>query len=203
MPPWSPRTHYAASSSQGNNRLGTASSPSPPSSGVSHYLRAFPRLDYAPGGAWCPADRSTRSRRRLWIRAFVRYLLPSVAGDTTPSKMLHFRRPRPASRRSYRLRSARAGIALTGDPDYRIVMEAYPFVTRKIISDESPALQRALKEILYRCARGRCGVCCSTMTTIGDLLATADDLVARSRQSFPRFFVINRVSSPLPLGWPA
>lgn len=43
-----------------------------------------------------------------------------------------------------------AGVALTGDPDYRIVMEAYPFVTRKIISDDSPALQRALRDILYR-----------------------------------------------------
>lgn len=42
------------------------------------------------------------------------------------------------------------GVALTGDPDYRIVMEAYPFVTRKIISDDSPALQRALRDILYR-----------------------------------------------------
>lgn len=41
-------------------------------------------------------------------------------------------------------------MALTGDPDYRIVMEAYPFVTRKIISDDSPALQRALRDILYR-----------------------------------------------------
>lgn len=41
------------------------------------------------------------------------------------------------------------GVALTGDPDYRIVMEAYPFVTRKIISDDSPALQRALRDILY------------------------------------------------------
>lgn len=43
-----------------------------------------------------------------------------------------------------------SGVALTGDPDYRIVMEAYPFVTRKIISDDSPALQRALRDILYR-----------------------------------------------------
>ncbi|CAM9630586.1 unnamed protein product [Laminaria digitata] len=41
------------------------------------------------------------------------------------------------------------GVALTGDPGYRIVMEAYPFVTRKIISDDSPALQRALRDILY------------------------------------------------------
>lgn len=53
--------------------------------------------------------------------------------------------------RSFHPRTERpAGVALTGDPDYRIVMEAYPFVTRKIISDDSPALQRALRDILYR-----------------------------------------------------
>ncbi|CAM9608490.1 unnamed protein product [Discosporangium mesarthrocarpum] len=42
------------------------------------------------------------------------------------------------------------GVALSGDPDYRIVMEAYPFVTRRIIGDKSPALQCALRDILYR-----------------------------------------------------
>ncbi|CAM9527254.1 unnamed protein product [Chrysoparadoxa australica] len=42
------------------------------------------------------------------------------------------------------------GIALTGDPDYRIVMEAYPFVSRKVISSsESPALREVLREIIY------------------------------------------------------
>lgn len=55
----------------------------------------------------------------------------------------------PATRNNPRNKRP-AGVALTGDPDYRIVMEAYPFVTRKIISDDSPALQRALRDILYR-----------------------------------------------------
>lgn len=41
------------------------------------------------------------------------------------------------------------GIALSGDPDYRIVMESYPFVSRRLITDDSPKLQRALNDILY------------------------------------------------------
>jgi len=41
------------------------------------------------------------------------------------------------------------GIALVGNPDYRIVMESYPFVSRKLLSDDRPAFQQALTEILY------------------------------------------------------
>ena len=41
------------------------------------------------------------------------------------------------------------GIALVGDPNYRIVMEAYPFVSRRLLSDDRPAFQQALAEILY------------------------------------------------------
>ena len=41
------------------------------------------------------------------------------------------------------------GIALIGNPDYRIVMESYPFVSRKLLSDDKPAFQKALTEILY------------------------------------------------------
>eukprot|EP00611_Tribonema_gayanum_P021307 TRINITY_DN4064_c0_g1_i4.p1 TRINITY_DN4064_c0_g1~~TRINITY_DN4064_c0_g1_i4.p1 ORF type:complete len:723 (+),score=280.48 TRINITY_DN4064_c0_g1_i4:457-2625(+) len=41
------------------------------------------------------------------------------------------------------------GIALTGDPDYKIVLEAYPYVTRRITTDDSPLLRRALQDILY------------------------------------------------------
>jgi predicted unusual protein kinase regulating ubiquinone biosynthesis (AarF/ABC1/UbiB family) len=44
------------------------------------------------------------------------------------------------------------GIALAGDPNYRIVMATYPFVARKLLSDDAPALQKSLSEILY--ARG-------------------------------------------------
>lgn len=66
------------------------------------------------------------------------------AGFTAYRHMIVF----PPTRRQ--MNHETAGVALTGDPDYRIVMEAYPFVTRKIISDDSPALQRALRDILYR-----------------------------------------------------
>lgn len=41
------------------------------------------------------------------------------------------------------------GIALTGDPSYGIIMEAYPFVARKLLSEDRPEIQRALQEVLY------------------------------------------------------
>jgi predicted unusual protein kinase regulating ubiquinone biosynthesis (AarF/ABC1/UbiB family) len=41
------------------------------------------------------------------------------------------------------------GIALTGDPDYGIIREAYPFVSRKLLSEDRPVMQKALQEILY------------------------------------------------------
>jgi predicted unusual protein kinase regulating ubiquinone biosynthesis (AarF/ABC1/UbiB family) len=41
------------------------------------------------------------------------------------------------------------GIALTGDPNYGIIMEAYPFVARKLLSEDRPEIQRALQEVLY------------------------------------------------------
>ena len=41
------------------------------------------------------------------------------------------------------------GTALQGDPSYRIVMSSFPFVSRKLLADDAPALQRALSEILY------------------------------------------------------
>ena len=33
------------------------------------------------------------------------------------------------------------GIALTGDPSYGIIMEAYPFVARKLLSEDRPEIQ--------------------------------------------------------------
>jgi len=41
------------------------------------------------------------------------------------------------------------GVALQGDPDYGLVMEAYPFVARKLLSEDRPVTQRALQEVLY------------------------------------------------------
>ncbi|CEM03639.1 unnamed protein product [Vitrella brassicaformis CCMP3155] len=42
------------------------------------------------------------------------------------------------------------GIALTGNPEFKLIMEAYPYVSRRVITDASPVLQTALTEILYK-----------------------------------------------------
>jgi len=41
------------------------------------------------------------------------------------------------------------GIALNGNPDYGIIMESYPFIARKLMSEDRPEIQRALEEVLY------------------------------------------------------
>jgi len=41
------------------------------------------------------------------------------------------------------------GIALSGDPDYGIIMESYPFIARKLMREDRPEVQRALQEVLY------------------------------------------------------
>eukprot|EP00957_Ditylum_brightwellii_P009564 721303-Ditylum_brightwellii.AAC.1 len=41
------------------------------------------------------------------------------------------------------------GIALTGNPDYGIIMESYPFIARKLLSEDRPEIQQALQEVLY------------------------------------------------------
>mmetsp|Transcript_3840 Transcript_3840/g.11450 ORF Transcript_3840/g.11450 Transcript_3840/m.11450 type:complete len:761 (+) Transcript_3840:40-2322(+) len=43
------------------------------------------------------------------------------------------------------------GIALTAFPNYRLVMEAYPYVARRVMTEgDTPELRRALAEILYK-----------------------------------------------------
>jgi predicted unusual protein kinase regulating ubiquinone biosynthesis (AarF/ABC1/UbiB family) len=41
------------------------------------------------------------------------------------------------------------GVALTGNPDYGIIMEAYPFIARKLLREDRPEIQAALQEVLY------------------------------------------------------
>jgi len=41
------------------------------------------------------------------------------------------------------------GLALTGDESYGIIMESYPFIARKLLSEDRPEIQRALQEVLY------------------------------------------------------
>lgn len=56
----------------------------------------------------------------------------------------------PAFALLLRALSVLEGIALVGDPDFRLVMEAFPFVSRLIMTDRSPALRDALRQILYK-----------------------------------------------------
>merc|ERR1719502_2450453 len=41
------------------------------------------------------------------------------------------------------------GLARAVDPDYGLIIEAYPFVARKLLSSDRPELQQALQEVLY------------------------------------------------------
>jgi predicted unusual protein kinase regulating ubiquinone biosynthesis (AarF/ABC1/UbiB family) len=41
------------------------------------------------------------------------------------------------------------GVALTGNPDYGIIMESYPFIARTLMSEDRPEIQKALQEVLY------------------------------------------------------
>ena len=41
------------------------------------------------------------------------------------------------------------GVALTGNPDYGLIMEAYPFIARKLLREDRPEIQSALQEVLY------------------------------------------------------
>lgn len=41
------------------------------------------------------------------------------------------------------------GVALTGNPNYGIIMESYPFIARKLLREDRPEIQRALQEVLF------------------------------------------------------
>jgi hypothetical protein len=40
-------------------------------------------------------------------------------------------------------------VALTGDPNYGIILQAYPFIARKLLQSDRPEIQTALQEVLY------------------------------------------------------
>jgi aarF domain-containing kinase len=60
-----------------------------------------------------------------------------------------FRIP-PAFALLLRSLSVLEGIALIGDPKFKLIMEAFPFVSRLILTDRSPALRTALRQVLYK-----------------------------------------------------
>ena len=70
------------------------------------------------------------------------------------------------------------GIALTADPDYGLVLEAYPFVARKLMSEDRPELQRALQQVLYGGGGGET-VGKVTPTRLASLLNSAYGLAAK------------------------
>jgi len=41
------------------------------------------------------------------------------------------------------------GVALTGNPEYGLIMESYPFIARKLLREDRPEIQSALQEVLY------------------------------------------------------
>lgn len=42
------------------------------------------------------------------------------------------------------------GIALLGDPQFKLIMESFPYVAKMVMTDPSPALREALRQILYK-----------------------------------------------------
>eukprot|EP00596_Hydrurales_sp_CCMP1899_P003506 CAMPEP_0119051186 /NCGR_PEP_ID=MMETSP1177-20130426/72890_1 /TAXON_ID=2985 /ORGANISM="Ochromonas sp, Strain CCMP1899" /LENGTH=858 /DNA_ID=CAMNT_0007030309 /DNA_START=118 /DNA_END=2694 /DNA_ORIENTATION=- len=66
------------------------------------------------------------------------------------------------------------GVALSGDPSYGIILESYPFVARKLLSEDRPEIQRALQQVLY--AKGADGL---QTTRLSVLLNSALGVVAR------------------------
>jgi aarF domain-containing kinase len=40
-------------------------------------------------------------------------------------------------------------VALTGDPNYGIILQAYPFIARKLLQSDRPEIQTALQQVLY------------------------------------------------------
>lgn len=41
------------------------------------------------------------------------------------------------------------GIALTANPDFAIVDEAYPYISKRLLTDDSPRLREALRYMVY------------------------------------------------------
>jgi len=68
------------------------------------------------------------------------------------------------------------GVALTGDPNYGLVIEAYPFVARKLLSEGRPELQRALQQVLYTGGDTQGAV---TPTRLAALINSAAGVVAK------------------------
>jgi len=74
------------------------------------------------------------------------------------------------------------GIALIGNPDYKLVMEAYPFVARKLLREDRPEAQRALEEVLYASTQGGGSILQGRRLAV--MLNSAMGIVAKSEDVF-------------------
>ena len=41
------------------------------------------------------------------------------------------------------------GIALVGNPDFALVDEAYPYISKRLLTDDSPRLRESLRYMVY------------------------------------------------------
>lgn len=42
------------------------------------------------------------------------------------------------------------GIAISFDPDYKVLGSTYPWIARKVLTDSSPKLKASLQTLLYK-----------------------------------------------------
>eukprot|EP00793_Prasinoderma_coloniale_P001506 PRCOL_00003310-RA len=76
------------------------------------------------------------------------------------------------------------GVALIGDPSYRLVMESYPFVARKLLKEDRPEVQRALAEVLYGGGAGSAVGESLRGARLATLLNSAMGVVAQTSEAF-------------------
>ena len=79
------------------------------------------------------------------------------------------------------------GIALTGDPDFAIVDEAYPYVAKRLLTDKHPRLQAALRYMVRFFAMNVDSLPCRVYCRVGRLLTTALALALTTSSGCPAF----------------
>ncbi len=68
---------------------------------------------------------------------------------TPPTTPTYHRNPTPAPGHHHSAIGVLEGIALVGNPSFAIVDEAYPFISKRLLTDDSPRLRAALRYMIY------------------------------------------------------
>lgn len=62
------------------------------------------------------------------------------------------------------------GIAISSNPDYKVLGSTYPWIARKVLTDSSPKLQSSLQGLLYKVHHTQSTLgCFSELITFGNL----------------------------------